>query len=188
MNTGVYMYKISYISDGVTTEYAFAFPFFQDADVRVAVADEPMADAGYAVIANDDFTGGVVILATAPESGVQIDIFRHISLSRVVDYQPTSKIDPEDLNADFNFLLEAFRDLNTVDEDLASWSNTHDTVMKFLQYNMQVMQDKLGGGGVMGLYNNLLSVLAGALPQLVNDYGSITEPADVELSDDYGLL
>lgn len=182
------MYKISYISDGVTTEYAFAFPFFQDADVRVAIADETLDDAKYAVIINDDFSGGTVILAVAPETGVQIDIFRHISLSRVVDYQPTSKIDPEDLNADFNFLLEAFRDFNAVDEDLAAWSNTHDTVMQFLQYNMQVIQDKLGGGGVVGLYNNLLSVLSGALPKLVNDYGSITEPADVELSDDYGLL
>lgn len=181
------MYKISYISDGTTTEYVFAFPFFQDADVRVAVADDMLADAGYAVIANDNLSGGTVILATAPASGVQIDIFRHISLSRVVDYQPTSKIDPDDLNADFNFLLEAFRDFNAVDEDLAAWSNTHDTVMQFLQYNMQVIQDKLGGG-IVGLYNNLLSVLAGALPKLVNDYGSITEPADVELSDDYGLL
>ena len=31
------MYKISYIADGATTEFAFSFPFFQTADVRVAI-------------------------------------------------------------------------------------------------------------------------------------------------------
>ncbi len=182
------MYKISYDSDGVTTEYVFAFPFFQDADVCVAVDDVRLAPEKYAVIINEDFTGGTVILATAPDIGARIDIFRHISLSRVVDYQPTAKIDPEDLNADFNFLLEAFRDLNAVDIDVAEWANTHDTVMQFLHYNMQVVQDKLSGGGVMGLYNNLVSVLAGALPKLINDYGYITDAADVTISDDYGVL
>jgi len=182
------MYKISYDSDGTTTEYSFAFPFFQDADVCVAVDNAQLAPEKYAVIANENFTGGTVILAVAPDNGTRIDIFRHISLSRVVDYQPTAKIDPEDLNADFNFLLEAFRDLNAVDVDLSEWANTHDTVMQFLHYNMQVIQDKLSGGGVLGLYNNLLSVLADALPKLINDYGYITDAADVTISDDYGVL
>lgn len=182
------MYKISYICDGTTTEYAFSFPFFQDADVCVAVNDVLMDARQYAVIINDDFTGGSVIFATAPDKDAKLDIFRHISLSRVVDYQPTARIDPEDLNTDFNFLLEAFRDLNAVDVDLTEWANTHDNVMKFLQYNMQVIQDKLSGGSVLGLYNNLLSVLSGALPKLINDYGSITEAADVTISDDYGVL
>lgn len=182
------MYKISYDSDGATTEFAFSFPFFQDADVCVSVDNVRLTSEKYAVIANDDFTGGTVILATAPDAGAKIDVFRHISLSRVVDYQPTAKIDPEDLNADFNFLLEAFRDLNAVDVDIAQWANIHDTAIQFLQYNMQVIQDKLSGGGVLGLYNNLLSVLATALPNMINDYGYISDAADITTSDDYGVL
>ena len=31
------MYKISYVADGTTTEFAFSFPFFQCADVCVAI-------------------------------------------------------------------------------------------------------------------------------------------------------
>lgn len=182
------MYKISYDSDGVTTEYMFSFPFFQNADICVAVDNQTLPPEKYAVIANDDFTGGTVIFADAPDENARIDIFRHISLSRVVDYQPTAEIDPEDLNSDFNFLLEALRDRNQVDIDLAEWANTHQTVLQFLQYNMQLVQDKLSGGGVIGLYNNLLSVLAGALPRLINDYGYITDAADVTISDDYGVL
>lgn len=182
------MYKISYDSDGDATEYMFSFPFFQDADVCVAVDSQNLPAEKYAVIANDDFTGGMVILASAPDVGTRIDIFRHISLSRVIDYQPTAEIDSEDLNADFNFLLEALRDRCTNDTDLREWINKHDNVLHFLQYNMRLVQDKLSGGGVMGLYNNLVSVLAGALPRLINDYGYITDAADVTISDDYGVL
>ena len=106
----------------------------------------------------------------------------------MIDYQPTDKIDPEDLNDDFNFLLAAFQDLRAVDVDLSSWANIHDNVINFLNYTMEVIQDKLSGGGVLGLYNNLVSVLANALPELINDYGSITEAAPLENRDDYGVL
>jgi len=181
------MYKVSYTSDGATTEYVFAFPFFQVADVRVAL-DNVGINSGFTVVPNDDFTGGRVIFTSAPQTDVQIDIFRQISLSRVIDYQPTDKIDPEDLNDDFNFLLAAFQDLRAVDVDLSTWANTHDNVVNFLNYTLDVIQDKLSGGGVLGLYNNLLSVLANALPELINDYGSITEIAPNENNDDYGVL
>lgn len=182
------MYKISYVADGTQTEFTFAFPFFQNADVRVAL-NEVVLDAGtYSVVPNETFTGGTVVFSEAPASDIKIDIFRRIELSRVIDYQPTAKIDPEDLNDDFNFLLAAFQDLRAVDVDLSQWANIHDNVMGFLTYTNQLIQDKLSGGGVLGLYNNLLTVLASALPCLINDYGSITDSTQNENSDDYGIL
>lgn len=181
------MYKVSYTGDGTTTEYVFAFPFFQVADVHAAFNNATL-DGGFTVVPNDDFSGGRVIFTSAPSDGIVIDIFRQISLSRVIDYQPTDKIDPEHLNDDFNFLLAAFQDLRAVDIDLAAWTNTHDNVVNFLNYTLDVVRDKLSGGGVLGLYNNLVSVLAGALPVLINDYGSITEPASDTNNDDYGVL
>lgn len=181
------MYKISYTGDGQTTEYVFAFPFFQVADVHVAIDGTDIV-SGVSIVPNDDFTGGRVIFDVAPAVNVQIDIYRKISLARIIDYQPTAKIDPEDLNSDFNFLLEAFKDLRAVDVDLAEWSNIHDNVVSFLNYTMEVIEDKLSGGGVLGLYNNLVSVLADALPLLINDYGSVTEPASGQNNDDYGVL
>ena len=181
------MYKVSYTGDGQTTEFVFAFPFFQVADVHIAI-DETEISSGFSVVPNDNFTGGRVVFTQAPSANSQIDIFRQISLSRIIDYQPTAKIDPEDLNSDFNFLLAAFQDLRAVDVDLSEWANTHDNVVNFLNYTLGVIEDKLSGGSVLGLYNNLVSVLASALPVLINDYGSITEPAPGENNDDYGVL
>ncbi len=182
------MYKISYVGDGETSEFVFAFPFFQAADIHVAVDNVAIDDTQYSVYPDDDFKGGNVVFLTPPENGAAIDIFRQVALSRVVDYQPTAKIDPEDLNADFNFLLAALQDLRSVDIDLGEWANAHDNIKSFLDYTVNLIQDKLSGGGVLGLYNNLLSVLSNALPNLIDDYGSITVPAPNENRDDYGVL
>ena len=183
------MYKITYIADGSTTEFAFAFPFFQVADIRVAI-NEKLTEQGvnFSVMPNSDFSGGNVVFDVAPESGTRLDIFRQISLSRTIDYQPTAQIDPEDLNSDFNFLLSAFQDLHSVNLDLSEWANRHDNIKSLIEYTHSVINDKLSGGGVLGLYRNLLGVLENALPKLINDYGSITEPAPNENRDDYGLL
>lgn len=182
------MYKITYNGDGITTEFPFAFPFFQNSDVRVSVNGTMLNENEYAVIANENLTGGNVIFSVPPSANDTIDVFRHITLSRIIDYQPTAEIDPEDLNTDFNFLLEAFRDFNKIDIDLAEWANTHDSMMSLLKYTVALIEDKLGGGAVLGLYNNLLTVLQSALPTLISDYGSVAEPAPNENRDDYGIL
>lgn len=182
------MYKISYTGDGITTEYSFSFPFFQNADVKVSVDNQLLDNTRYDVNPNNDFIGGTVIFSTAPQSGKNIDIFRQVSLDRVIDYQPTLKIDPEDLNSDFNFLLAALKDMNAINIDLSQWANIHETVLNQMNYVLQTIEDKLSGGAVLGLYNNLVSVLDNALPNLINDYGSITEEAPNENNDDYGSL
>ncbi len=182
------MYKVSYTGDGVTTEFAFVFPFFQIADVQVAI-DNNMAGVGaFSVIPNPGFDSGSIVFAHAPNNGAHIDIFRQVSLSRVIDYQPTVKIDPECLNRDFNFLLAALQDIQTINIDLSDWANTHDNVLRSVSGIVDLISDKLSGGGALGVYNNLVSVLQNAQPYLINDYGSITEPAPNENKDDYGVL
>ena len=183
------MYKISYVADGATTEFAFSFPFFQNADVRVAINDIIGApEHNFAIMPNEDFSGGIIVFDVAPVADTKIDIFRQISLSRIIDYQPTKKIDPEDLNSDFNFLLSAFQDLRQIDIDILEWQNRHDDIKNLMEYTNRVIEDKLSGGSVLGLYRNLLDVLSNALPVLINDYGLITEPAPNENKDDYGIL
>lgn len=178
------MYKISYVGDGENTEFSFSFPFFQESDVKVSIDNELLDNSMYDVNPNDDFDGGVVVFATAPANGKNIDIFRMVDLSRVIDYQTTAKIDPEDLNSDFNFLLAALQDIRTIDIDLANWANIHDTLLTKIDYVISTIEDKMSGGGVLGLYYNLVSVLE----ELINDYGSVNEDADAENNDDYGSI
>ena len=182
------MYKISYVGDGENTEFVFSFPFFQESDIKVSIDNEVLSNTQYDVNPNDNFNGGLVVFATAPQSGKNIDIFRQVDLSRVIDYQPTEKIDPEDLNSDFDFLVAALQDIRNIDIDLSQWANIHDTVLNKIDYVMSTIEDKMSGGAVLGLYYNLVSVLNGALPKLINDYGSVTESADVENNDDYGSI
>ncbi len=183
------MYKISYVADGNTSEFAFTFPFFQSSDVCVALNEVLVTtEPNYSVIPNDDFSGGNIVFAVAPPADTKIDIFRQISLSRTIDYQPTKKIDPEHLNTDFNFLLSAFQDLHSVNIDLSEWVNIHDNIKSLIDYTHNVINDKLGGGAVLGLYRNLVGVLENALPKLINDYGYITDMAPNENRDDYGIL
>lgn len=176
------MYKISYVGDGENTEFSFSFPFFQEADIKVSIDNELLNTTQYDVNPNDDFSGGIVVFPSAPETGKNIDIFRQINLSRVIDYQPTAKIDPEDLNSDFNFLLAALQDTHAIDIDLAQWANIHNTLLSKIDYAISTIEDKMSGGGVLGLYYNLISVLAG----MINDYGSVDENADND--DDYGSI
>lgn len=183
------MYKISYIADGQKTEFNFSFPFFQVDDVRVAVDDVVDTEKhNFAVMPNEDFSGGNVVFDTPPANNAKIDIFRQVSLSRSIDYQPTKVIDPEDLNSDFNFLLSALQDLRSIDVDLSQWANKHDDIKNLMEYTLSVIKDKMSGGTVLGLYRNLVSVLQNALPKLINDYGLITDAAPNENRDDYGIL
>ena len=183
------MYKISYIADGTTTEFAFAFPFFQVADVRVLINDVfDSVEYNYSVIPNADFSGGTVVFDIAPIADTKLDIMRQISLSRTIDYQPTRTIDPEDLNTDFNFLLSAFQDLHSISIDLIEWQNRHDDIKTLMNYTHDMIADRVSGGGVLGLYRNLLMVLENALPNLINDYGEISDTSAVHETDDYGIL
>lgn len=182
------MYKITYLGDGETTAFTFSFPFFHLADVRVAL-DGYIQDAqNVSIQPNDDYTGGAVIFSTPPAYDVCIDIFRYVELARLNDYQPTAHINPEDLNTDFNLLWAALTDIRGIDIDLMQWKNTHDKLITMINYTKSLIEDKLSGGGVLGLYNNLVSVLANATPSLINDYGYVTDPAPSENYDDYGIL
>lgn len=182
------MHKISYVADGISTEFEFAFPFFQSADIHVAIDDEIINTDSYSVIENSDFSGGRIVFANPPIADCKIDIYRQIALVRTIDYQPTAKIDPEHLNSDFNFILEAFKDLYAPNVDIEQWRNTHTNTVAFLEYTNDLISDKMSGGGVLGLYKNLITVLDNALPNLINDYGLISDTASDEDCDDYGIL
>jgi len=122
--------KITFTGDGQQNEFHFNFRYFQPTDVRVYIDGNLVATANYAVlptlsmpdypdsVTNPGIIGGTVVFAIAPELDTKINIIRKIALERVIDYQPTAKINPTDLNTDFDFILEYLKDLSDLGIDI----------------------------------------------------------------------
>jgi len=119
------MQKVSYMGDGVTTEFAFNFPYFENSNI--IVNKNGATATGYNIVgtsagldADIPYTGGKVVFETAPTALDNITIARSLPLSRVVDYQPLAKIDPTTLNQDMNYMMEVLKDLQDELDGLAT--------------------------------------------------------------------
>jgi len=119
------MQKVSYMGNGVTTEFTFNFPYFENTDV--VVTKNGAATTGYNIIGNSGgldadipYVGGKVVFETAPGALDCITIARSLPLSRQYDYQPTEKIEPTTLNQDMNYLMEVLKDRQDELETLAT--------------------------------------------------------------------
>ena len=112
------MPKVSYMGNGSTTEFNFDFPFYETTDI-VVIKNTTTLTSGYTVVgtpagsdANIPYTGGKVVFDVAPIATDSIVIARHLPLTRIVDYQPTAKINPTTLNQDMNYTIEVLKEFN----------------------------------------------------------------------------
>jgi len=110
------MQKVSYMGNGVTTEFAFNFPYFENSNI--VVTKNGATATGYSIVgtsagldADIPYTGGKVVFEVAPTALDSITIARSLPLTRIVDYQPLAKLDPTTLNQDANYLMEVIKDL-----------------------------------------------------------------------------
>lgn len=122
---GEKMQKVSYMGNGSTTEFSFNFPYFESSNI--VVTKNNTAATGYSVIgtsagqnADIPYTGGKVVFETAPTALDSITIARSLPLARIVDYQPTAKIEPTTLNQDLNYTMEVIKDLQDEIDSLYS--------------------------------------------------------------------
>ena len=109
------MQKVSYMGNGSTTEFSFNFPYFEN--TNVIVTKNGATATGYSIVgtsaapdADIPYTGGKVVFDVAPTSLDNITIARQLPLTRIVDYQPTTKLEPTVLNQDANYLMEVIKD------------------------------------------------------------------------------
>lgn len=117
------MQKVSYMGNGVTTEFAFNFPYFENSNI--IVTKNGATATGYSVVgtsagldADIPYTGGKVVFETAPTSLDSITIARSLPFTRIVDYQQLAKINPTTMNQDANYLMEILKDLQDEFETL----------------------------------------------------------------------
>lgn len=129
---GEKMQKVSYMGNGSTTEFSFNFPYFESSNI--VVTKNNTAATGYSVIgtsagpnADIPYTGGKVVFETAPTALDSITIARSLPLARIVDYQPTAKIEPTTLNQDLNYTMEVIKDLqDEIDSLYAEYADIAD--------------------------------------------------------------
>ena len=119
------MPKISYMGDGTTTEFNFNFPYFEDDNIIVTKNNE--SATGYTIVgtsaglnADIPYTGGKIVFNVAPTALDSIIISRSLPLTRIVDYQPTEKINPTLLNQDINYTIEVLKDFKTLVDDFST--------------------------------------------------------------------
>lgn len=119
------MQKVSYMGNGSTTEFTFNFPYYEN--TNVVVTKNGATATGYSIVgtsagenADIPYIGGKVVFETAPSSIDNITIYRSLPLSRIVDYQPTAKLNPTTLNQDANYLMEVLKDLQDELDSLSS--------------------------------------------------------------------
>lgn len=121
------MPKVSYMGNGSTTEFNFNFPYFENDNI--IVTKNNVTATGYSIVGTSagldsdiPYTGGKVIFDIAPTFLDNITIERSLPLTRVVDYQPTTKINPTTLNQDMNYLMEILKDFS---DDLESFATQY---------------------------------------------------------------
>jgi len=119
------MQSVSYMGDGSTTEFMFNFPYYENSNIIVTVNNT--AASGYTIVgtsagvnADIPYSGGKVVFDVAPTALDSIIISRSLTLARIVDYQPTAKLDPTILNQDINYVMEVLKDIKDEFDNLSA--------------------------------------------------------------------
>ena len=117
------MQTVSYMGDGVTTEFNFNFPYFEN--TNIIVTKNGAAATGYSIVgtsggldADFPYIGGKVVFEVAPTALDSVTIARSLPLQRIVDHQQLVDIQPDKLNLDTNYLMEVIKDLHDELESL----------------------------------------------------------------------
>jgi hypothetical protein len=149
------MQKVSYMGNGSTTDFYFNFPFYTNTDIIVLKNNQITTD--YTVVgtpaglnADIPYTGGKVVFNNAPSATDSIIIYRHLPLTRTVDYQPTEKINPTLLNQDMNYMMEVLKDMqdkmDTFSEqynDIVNKESTDNLLSKIHYINQLIDNDEI---------------------------------------------
>lgn len=107
--------KVQYVGNGITTEYPYQFPIFDETNMEVYF-DTTLLETGYVVNGAGETSGGTVVFDEAPAEGVKITLVRNIPIERITDFQEGGAFRPKNLNDEFD-RQTAF--LQQVEESLA---------------------------------------------------------------------
>lgn len=99
----------SFVTNGVTTVFPYAFTLLELGDLVVTLDDLPVT-SGFSV-SGIGSTGGNVTFSVAPSNGQALVLARILPLRRTNDYQDVSEIEAEVLNKDFDRIIQMLQQM-----------------------------------------------------------------------------
>lgn len=122
------MNKFTFTGNGKNKDFYFTFHFFSKADLVVKINNNLATGYGVFCIpgtSNNDFpfTGGHIHFATAPKTTDIVTIERKLQLNRLIDYQPTMRLNPTTVNQDMNYFFELLKDVKS---ELLGFAETYE--------------------------------------------------------------
>ncbi|MDR1009321.1 MAG: hypothetical protein LBL52_03660 [Rickettsiales bacterium] len=91
--------RITYIADGLSREFAFAFRIFSPADLCVEIDGERYSDFAIESLG----TGGKAIFDVAPPTGSRVCLYRRLDFSRESAFSTGGVFRAEDLNTEIAY-------------------------------------------------------------------------------------
>ncbi|QJE74563.1 hypothetical protein HHL28_17170 [Aerophototrophica crusticola] len=91
------MPRVQYLADGGTAAFAFPFPIFAQADLRVFLNAAPQ-DGGFTVSGAGQTEGGSVTFASPPAAGTVVTLERRLSVERLSDFGESGPLSARALN------------------------------------------------------------------------------------------
>ena len=188
------MQKVTYIYSGETQTFYFNFPYIEKSNIVVTVDGKPAP--AYNVIGingglNPDFpfSSGKIVFVKPLKMFQSITIERHLPYKRPVDFQPTEKITPMDINLDMNNTLELLKDLKDEVDDLREKyenitdSEKIDTVLEKIDLvntkiatfaeQLQILERVPGMEGAVALIQSTIESINATISEITSSLGTL---------------
>ncbi len=98
--------RIQYTGDGTQSAFAYPFPVFNDADLKIYVDGVLQTlSTDYAVTGSGNSSGGIVTFTTPPATALTVTLVRELSVARTTDFQESGEFRAKVINDELDRLI-----------------------------------------------------------------------------------
>jgi len=112
--------KISYIGDGVQTQFDYPFPIFDAEDIKVYF-NNVLQHMDCTISGEGETSGGYVKFETPPSLNTVITIQRELDLERLSNFTNSGNYAASSLNGELNYLIACVQQVNNADSKKLSF-------------------------------------------------------------------
>jgi hypothetical protein len=116
---------IRYLASGTQTTFAYPFPIFESADLKVYIDGAPQL-SGFDISGAGATTGGSVTFNAAPANGAIVTLSRELPIERVTDYLEGGDFSAQSINNELDYLVAALQQVSRVNDTMLKYGD-HET-------------------------------------------------------------